>query len=61
MSHSPNLRHPWGVAGHVSVFLDVNEAEVLGASEDDNSLDFRRRSVEDDAPDAWTLASIICL
>ena len=54
-----DLRHPRGVAGHVSVLLDMDEAEVLGAPEDDDGLDFGRRPVEDDATDARTLAAEI--
>ena len=55
----PDLRHPRGIAGHVSVLLDMDEAEVFGAPEDDDGLDFGRRPVEDDTTDTRTLAAEI--
>ncbi len=39
----------------------MDEAEVLRASEDDDGLDFRRWTVEDDATDAGALAAEIKL
>jgi hypothetical protein len=51
------LRHPGGVAGHVAVVFDVDEAEVLGASDDDHGLKFDRGSIENDATDARTFSS----
>jgi hypothetical protein len=50
------LRHPGGVAGHVAVVFDVDEAEVLGASDDDDGLKFNRGSIENDATDAGTFS-----
>ena len=41
----------------MTVVFDVDEAEVLGASEDDNGLDVDGRSVEDNATDTRTFAS----
>ena len=50
------LRHPGGVAGHVAVVFDVDEAEVLGASDDDHGLQFDRGSIEHDATNARTFS-----
>jgi hypothetical protein len=36
---------PWSIAGNVAVVLDVDEAEVLRASEDDDGFDVDRRSI----------------